>query len=65
MTHHLRKYGGIYNFSGVIYVFIDLEFVGTWAPANKIIGDIPDFIVLNVPIFQPLQLLIHAGITSV
>ena len=26
--------------------------MGTWAPTNKIIEDIPDFTVLNVPIFQ-------------
>ena len=27
--------------------------MGTWAHTNKIIGDIPDFIVLVVPSFQP------------
>ena len=28
------------------------KFVGTWAPTSKIIGDILDFNVLNVPILQ-------------
>ena len=27
--------------------------MGTWAPTNKIIGDIPNFTVQNVTIFQP------------
>ena len=52
MTHTIEKYGDVGNFSGVTYVmlpFMNLKFVGTWAPAAKIIGDIPDFNVLNVP----------------
>ena len=54
MTHLIGKYGGIGNFSGVSSTaIIDLRFVGTWADANKIIEDIPEFTVLNVPIFQP------------
>ena len=56
MTHTTEKYGDIGNFYGVTYVispFVNLKFVGTWAPAAKIIGDIPDFNVLNVPKTQP------------
>ena len=52
MTHTIEKYGDIGNFSGVTYVilpFMNLKFVGTWAPTTKMIGDIPDFNVLNVP----------------
>ena len=33
----------------------DLKFVGIWAPTTKIIGDIPDFNVLNVPKMQAQQ----------
>ena len=44
MAHHIGKYGDI--------AIIDLKFVGTWA-TNKMIGGIPDFTALNVPIFQP------------
>ena len=54
MTHHIGKYGDIDYLSGInsiLYATIDLKFVGTWAPTNKIIGDIPDITVLNVPIF--------------
>ena len=50
------QYGDTDNFSGVSSITLPLlisNFVGTWAPTNKIIGDIPDFTVLNVPIFQP------------
>ena len=56
MTHTFEKYGDIGNFSGVTYVilsFLNLKFVGTWAPTAKIFGDIPDFNVLNVPKMQP------------
>ena len=51
MTHTVERYGDIGNFPGVTYVilpFVNLKFVGTWAPTAKIIGDIPDFNVLNV-----------------
>ena len=37
MTHTIEKYGDIGNFSGVTYVilpFINLKFVGTWAPTT-------------------------------
>ena len=56
MTHTTENYGDFGNFSGVTYVmlpFMKLKFVGTWAPAVKIIVDIPDFNVLNVPKTQP------------
>ena len=56
MTHTIEKYGDVGNFSGVSYVmlpFMNLKFVGTWAPTAKIIGDIPDFNVINVPKTQP------------
>ena len=56
MTHTTEKYGDIGSFLGVTYVilpFVNLKFVGTWAPTAKIIGDIPDFNVLNVPKMQP------------
>ena len=56
MTHTIEKYGDTGNFSGVTYVilpFINLKFGGTWAPTAKIVGDIPDFNVLNVPKTQP------------
>ena len=56
MTHTIEKYGDIGNFSGVTYIllpFVNLKFVGTWAPTAKMIGDIPDFNVLNVPKMQP------------
>ena len=56
MTHTTEKYGDIGNFWGVTYVilpFVNLKLVGTWAPTAKIIGDIPDFNVLNVPKTQP------------
>ena len=46
------KIRDIGKFSGVTYVilpFVNLKFVGTWASSAKIIGDIPDFYVLNVP----------------
>ena len=52
MTHTIEKYGDIGNFSGVTYFilpFVNLKFVGTWAPTAKVIGGIPDFNVLNVP----------------
>ena len=38
MTHHIGKYGDIGNFSGVSSICYSQ---GTWAPTNKIIGDIP------------------------
>ena len=56
MAHTIGKYGDIGNFSGVTYIilpFVSLKFVGTQAPTAKIIGDIPDFNVLNVPKTQP------------
>ena len=56
MTHTIEKYGDIGNFFGVTSVilpFINLKYVGTLAPTAKIIGDIPDFYVLNVPKTQP------------
>ena len=56
MTHTIEKYGDICNFSGVTSVilpFMNLKYVGTLAPTAKIIGDIPDFNVLNVPKTQP------------
>ena len=56
MTHAIEKYGDIGNFFGVTSVilpFTNLKYVGTLAPAAKIIGDIPDFKVLNVPKTQP------------
>ena len=56
MTHTTEKYGDIGYFLGVTYVilsFVILKLVGTWAPTAKIIGDIPDFNVLNVPKMQP------------
>ena len=56
MTHTIEKYGDIGNFWGVTYVMlpvVNLKHVGTWAPTAKIIGDIPDFNVLNVPKTQP------------
>ena len=42
-------------FSDQIYytATIDLKFVGTWAPANKITGDIPDSTVLKSPFSGP------------
>ena len=55
MAHTIEKYGDIGKFSGVTYVilpFMDHKFVWTWAPTAKIIGDIPDFNVLNVPKMQ-------------
>ena len=55
-TTCIKNYGDIGNFSGVIYVilpFVNLKFVGTWAPTAKMIGDIPDFNVLIVPKTQP------------
>ena len=58
MTHTIEKYGDICNFSGVTSVilpFMILKYVGTFAPTAKIIGDIPDFNVLNVPKTQPQQ----------
>ena len=36
-----------------MHQWVNLKFVGTWAPTNKIIGDIPNFTAQNVPIFQP------------
>ena len=68
MTHTVEKYGDIGIFPGVTYVilpFVNLKFVGTMAPTAKIIGDVPDFIVLNVPKTQPrhnpvtVSLIIH------
>ena len=56
MTHAIEKYTDVGNFSGVTYVmlpFVNLKYVGTWAPTTKIIGDIPDFNVLSVPKTQP------------
>ena len=56
MTHTIEKYGDVGNFSGVTYVmlpFVNLKFVGTWASTAKIVGDIPNFNVLNVPKTQP------------
>ena len=56
ITHSTEKYGDIGTFSGVIFVilpFMNLKFVGTWAPTAKIIWDIPVFNVLNVPKTQP------------
>ena len=56
VTHTIGKYGDIVNFSGVTSVilpFMNLKYVGTLAPTAKIIGDIPDFNVLNVPKTQP------------
>ena len=56
MTHPIEKYGDVGNFSEVTYVmlqFMNLKFVGTWAPTAKMIGDIPDFNVINVPKTQP------------
>ena len=55
-AHAIEKCGDIGNFSGatnVILPFVNLKFVGTWAPTAKIIGDIPDFHVLNVHNTQP------------
>ena len=54
MTHTIEKYGDIGNFS-VKLPFMNLKYVGTLAPTAKIIGDIPDFNVLNVPKMQPLH----------
>ena len=48
--------GTLGNFFWVTYVilpFVNLKLVGTWAPTAKMIGDIPDFNVLNVPKTQP------------
>ena len=56
VTHTIEKYGDICNFSGVTSVilpFMILKYVGTLAPTAKMIGDIPDFNVLNVPKMQP------------
>ena len=56
MAHSTEKYGDICNFSVVIFVilpFMNLKFVGTWAPTAKIIWDIPVFSVLNVLKMQP------------
>ena len=56
MTHTIEKYGDIGNFSGVTFVilpFMNLKYVMTLAPTAKIIRDIPDFYVLNVPKTQP------------
>ena len=58
MTHTIEKYEDICNFSGVTSVtlpFMNLKYVGTLAPTAKIIGDIPNFNVLNVPKTQPLH----------
>ena len=58
MAHAIEKYGDIGNFSGVTSVilsFKNLKFVETLAPTAKIIGDIPDFNVLNIPKTQPLH----------
>ena len=56
MTHTTENYGDVGNFSGVTYgmfPFMNLKLLGTWAPTARIIGDIPDFNVLNVPKTQP------------
>ena len=56
MTHTIEKYGDIGNFSGVTSVilpFMNLKYVGTFAPTARIIGNITDFYVLNVPKTQP------------
>ena len=56
MTHTIEKYGDICDISqvtSVILPFMNLKCVGTLAPTLKIIGDIPDFNVLNVPKPQP------------
>ena len=57
MTHTIEKHGDIGNFSvtSVILPFMNLKYmyVGTLAPTAKIIVDIPDFNVLNVPKMQP------------
>ena len=56
MTLAIKNYGGIGNFYGitsVILPFMNLKYVGTMAPTAKIIGDTPDFNVLNVPKTQP------------
>ena len=53
MTCHTGKYGDIDNTSGVSSFILPLltsNLFGTWAPINKMIGDIPDFTVLNVPL---------------
>ena len=66
MTYTIENYGDIGNFSGVNYVilpFINIKFVGTWAPTAKMIGDIPDSNVLNVPKTQPRHN--PAGVTAV
>ena len=48
---HWKIHGDVDNF---YYTAItDLKFVVTWAPTNKIIGNITDFTVLNVSLFQP------------
>ena len=39
----------------VILPFVNFKFVGTSASTAKMIGDIPDFNVLNVPKTQPRQ----------
>ena len=49
MTHTIEKYGDTF----VILPIVNLKFVGTWAPTAKMIGDIPDFNMLNVPKTQP------------
>ena len=52
---HWKIWGHWLLFWGQFYFIsiIDFKFVGTWAPTNKIIGEIRDFPMLNVPIFQP------------
>ena len=45
---HWQLFRGKFYFTAIV----DLKFVGTWAPTNKIIRDIPGFTMLNVTIFQ-------------
>ena len=56
MTHPIKRYG-TYGVSPIIWGFTisDLKFVEIQASETKIIGDIPDFDVLNVHILQPPQ----------
>ena len=49
--------GMLPTFMGQFYdiAIADLKFVGTLCPAARLIGDILDFSVLDVTVWQPLQ----------
>ena len=54
MTHHIAKYGDIDNWGQFYYItIIDLKCCGDMGRSKQIIGEIPDFTVLNVHLVQP------------